>query len=207
MAKQSEVLALLDPGYFEVTPKILVGHPEPTSLGHGEGVRLDLRRAVHIGDPSPGPNRPSLLALKNVHELVDDVQIDVHAGAVREMRAADHDHVVPGLDHSETPCANLRWGPGRSNVHPSRSIEHLGPRPFGDLQGRVVVSRVFSKRGGFLEAHEDAQKWIPPWRSIPDGAKLTRNRIPFASLPRCDLGQCNLTPRRPCHGEAVHRRI
>src|SRR5271157_4985529 len=150
MAKQSEVLALLDPGYFEVTPKILVGHPEPTSLGHGEGVRLDLRRAVHIGDPSPGPNRPSLLALKNVHKLVDDVQIDVHAGAVREMRAADHDHVVPGLDHSETPCANLggvRGGATYIHPGPSNTWAHV---PFATF--RVASSSPGYFRNGVVSS-------------------------------------------------------
>ena len=133
MPKETQILGPLDPRHVQVLPKVAVGYPQPTRFRDGEGVRLDFGGSVHVGNPSAGPDLPSLFSLENVQEFVNDIQVDIHSWTIDEIGASHYDHIFRTLHHPKSGVADFwRRSHGR-DVHPPGSIENMGPGILGGL--------------------------------------------------------------------------
>ena len=84
VSKEAQIFGLSEPCYAEVLSEVAVRHAQSPGLGNGECVRLDFGGPICVRDPSVRPDLSSLLPLEDVHELVNDIQIDFHSGTVGE---------------------------------------------------------------------------------------------------------------------------
>jgi hypothetical protein len=69
------MLALANPLDLEVVDELPRSHPDAATFLHGEGVRFDLRRGVHVAQLGVEERLP-LTELVHVTEFVNDVEVD-----------------------------------------------------------------------------------------------------------------------------------
>lgn len=154
-----------------------------------------------------GPDLSSLLALEDVHELVDDIQIDVHAGTVGEVGPGNDDDIPSGLHHPKTSGEDFRRGLRWGDVHPTRAIGEVGRGSLSDFQNFSVVARILSERDRPLESGEEFQQRVTARWSVLGGAKDAGDRIDLSGAIGLNFCKDDARPLRGCHAQLGHRWI
>jgi hypothetical protein len=159
-AGQSAEVLRFEPLHFEIFDQFGIGHPESTTLAHGERVGLDLRGRIDVVKLRI-EQRLAPAELPDVAELMDDIEVDGPEIAVLQMMRAHQEMAVDVA---------------RAHVAESGGKE-LDFEPPEDLRG--LSAEEFADGVNSVEPSEE-----PGEREQPN------RRLPFDRHPELRLQQC-----------------